>query len=664
MKFKLKSTFSPAGDQPAAIEKISSGIARGMKYQTLVGVTGSGKTYTMANVIEKVNRPTLVISHNKTLAAQLYHEFKTFFPENAVEYFVSYYDYYQPEAYMPQSDTYIEKDSMINEEIEKLRHSATQALSERRDVIIVASVSCIYGLGSSKLYRELAVTLKPAMHFGVEQLIHKLIDINYTRNDFELSRGTFEVKGDVLTIFPVYSDEFVRIEFFDEDIERIAILDPVTRSEKRVISEFIKIYPATHYTFTGDILNETIFNIRKELDERLKYFKDNNLLLEAERLKRRINYDLEMLENMHYVKGIENYSRYLTQRAPGSEPDVLIDYMPQDSLIFIDESHVTIPQVRAMYNGDFSRKKNLVDFGFRLPSAFDNRPLKFDEFMGKINQALFVSATPADFEIKLSREAGQIVEQIVRPTGLIDPEVQVKPVRGQVDDLLTEITRTVKKGYRVLVTTLTKKMAEDLTQYYEELDVKVKYLHSNIDTLQRIEIINELRLGEIDVLIGVNLLREGLDLPEVALVAILDADKEGFLRSYTSLIQTFGRAARNLDGRVIMYADNMTGSMKHALDETARRREIQMEFNAQHNIIPKSIKKSIRTQMFDKLEELNKYGKKEVKITKAEDLENLMKQLNKQMLEHARNLEFEQAAQLRDEIKKLKEIYIEFTEIK
>lgn len=665
MKFKLFSNFKPRGDQPRAIASLTEGLRRGYKFQTLLGVTGSGKTFTMANIIANVNRPTLVISHNKTLAAQLYHEFKYFFPENAVEYFVSYYDYYQPEAYIPQTDTYIEKDSMINEEIEKLRHSATQALNERRDVIIVASVSCIYGLGSSKLYRQLAIELRVGKTLTREDLIYQLISINYTRNDYELKRGTFEVRGDIITIYPVYEDELIRVEFFENEIERICKVDPLTRNEIREVKEFIKIYPATHYAFTHEILEETIIKIKEELKERLEFFEKHGKLLEAERLRRRINYDIEMLEEMHYVKGIENYSRYLTGRMPGEPPDTLLDYLPEDALIIIDESHVTIPQLRGMYNGDYSRKKNLVDFGFRLPSAFDNRPLKFDEFMQHIKQCIFVSATPSDFELELSRKEGQIVEQIVRPTGLVDPEVVIKPVKGQVDDLLAEITRTISKGYRVLITTLTKKMAEDLAEYYGELGIKVHYLHSNIDTLKRIEIINSLRRGDIDVLVGVNLLREGLDLPEVALVAILDADKEGFLRSYTSLIQTFGRAARNVDGRVVLYADFVTESMKKAVDETNRRRKIQIEYNKKHNIIPQTIKKDIRTQMFEKLEELNKYQtKKKRKIYSIDELEALIVELTKKMKTYAKNLEFEKAAEIRDEIRKLKEIYLEFSETK
>ncbi|WP_029689421.1 excinuclease ABC subunit UvrB [Thermoanaerobacter sp. A7A] len=651
--FKLVSNFKPTGDQPQAIDKLVEGVKKGYRFQTLLGVTGSGKTFTMANIIQKLNRPTLVIAHNKTLAAQLYSEFKEFFPDNAVEYFVSYYDYYQPEAYIPQTDTYIEKDASINEEIDKLRHSATAALFERRDVIIVASVSCIYGLGDPVDYENLMLSLRPGMIKDRDEIIKKLVDIQYERNDVNFTRGKFRVRGDVIEIFPAsFSNKAIRVELFGDEIDRIAEIDVLT-GEVLGLRKHVAIFPASHYATSKDKLERAIKSIREELEQRYKELKDAGKIVEAERLRQRTNYDLEMLQEMGYCQGIENYSRHISGRPPGSPPYTLLDYFPEDFLIFIDESHVTIPQIRGMYNGDRSRKEALVEYGFRLPSAFDNRPLTFEEFEERINQVIFVSATPGPYEIEHSE---QVVEQLIRPTGLVDPEVIVKPVKGQVDDLIGEIRKTVDKGFRVLVTTLTKKMAEDLTDYLKDMGIKVKYLHSDIETIERVEIIRDLRLGKFDVLIGINLLREGLDIPEVALVAILDADKEGFLRSETSLIQTIGRAARNAEGRVIMYADAVTNSMKRAIDETNRRRKIQMEYNKKHGITPKTVIKGVRDviEATHVAEEEQKYTRKKVKTYDPEIIKSTIEQLEKEMKEAAIELQFEKAAKLRDVIFELK----------
>lgn len=651
--FKLVSNFKPTGDQPQAIDKLVEGVKKGYTFQTLLGVTGSGKTFTMANIIQKLNRPTLVIAHNKTLAAQLYSEFKEFFPDNAVEYFVSYYDYYQPEAYIPQTDTYIEKDASINEEIDKLRHSATAALFERRDVIIVASVSCIYGLGDPVDYENLMLSLRPGMIKDRDEIIKKLVDIQYERNDVNFARGKFRVRGDVIEIFPAsFSNKAIRVELFGDEIDRIAEIDVLT-GEVLGLRKHVAIFPASHYATSKDKLERAIKSIREELEQRYKELKDAGKIVEAERLRQRTNYDLEMLQEMGYCQGIENYSRHISGRPPGSPPYTLLDYFPKDFLIFIDESHVTIPQIRGMYNGDRSRKEALVEYGFRLPSAFDNRPLTFEEFEERINQVIFVSATPGPYEIEHSE---QVVEQLIRPTGLVDPEVIVKPVKGQVDDLIGEIRKTVDKGFRVLVTTLTKKMAEDLTDYLKDMGIKVKYLHSDIETIERVEIIRDLRLGKFDVLIGINLLREGLDIPEVALVAILDADKEGFLRSETSLIQTIGRAARNAEGRVIMYADTVTNSMKRAIDETNRRRKIQMEYNKKHGITPKTVIKGVRDviEATHVAEEEQKYTRKKVKTYDPEIIKSTIEQLEKEMKEAAIELQFEKAAKLRDVIFELK----------
>ncbi|SHE72576.1 Excinuclease ABC subunit B [Thermoanaerobacter uzonensis DSM 18761] len=651
--FKLVSNFKPTGDQPQAIDKLVEGVKKGYRFQTLLGVTGSGKTFTMANIIQKLNRPTLVIAHNKTLAAQLYSEFKEFFPDNAVEYFVSYYDYYQPEAYIPQTDTYIEKDASINEEIDKLRHSATAALFERRDVIIVASVSCIYGLGDPVDYENLMLSLRPGMIKDRDEIIKKLVGIQYERNDVNFTRGKFRVRGDVIEIFPAsFSNKAIRVELFGDEIDRIAEIDVLT-GEVLGLRKHVAIFPASHYATSKDKLERAIKSIREELEQRYKELKDAGKIVEAERLRQRTNYDLEMLQEMGYCQGIENYSRHISGRPPGSPPYTLLDYFPEDFLIFIDESHVTIPQIRGMYNGDRSRKEALVEYGFRLPSAFDNRPLTFEEFEERINQVIFVSATPGPYEIEHSE---QVVEQLIRPTGLVDPEVIVKPVKGQVDDLIGEIRKTVDKGFRVLVTTLTKKMAEDLTDYLKDIGIKVKYLHSDIETIERVEIIRDLRLGKFDVLIGINLLREGLDIPEVALVAILDADKEGFLRSETSLIQTIGRAARNAEGRVIMYADAVTNSMKRAIDETNRRRKIQMEYNKEHGITPKTVIKGVRDviEATHVAEEEQKYTRKKVKTYDPEIIKSTIEQLEKEMKEAAIELQFEKAAKLRDVIFELK----------
>lgn len=654
-KFKINSQYKPTGDQPQAITSLSKGIEKGLKHQTLLGVTGSGKTFTMANIIEKVQKPTLIIAHNKTLAAQLCSEFKEFFPENAVEYFVSYYDYYQPEAYVAQSDTYIEKDASINDEIDKLRHSATSALFERRDVIIVASVSCIYGLGDPEEYRSLVVSLRTGMSKDRDQVLRQLVDIQYERNDINFVRGTFRVRGDVVEIFPASSSEnAVRVEFFGEEIDRITEINALT-GEIIGRRNHVSIFPASHYATSAEKVEGAMKNIETELEEQVKYFKEQDKLLEAQRIQQRTMYDIEMLREVGFCQGIENYSRHLTGREPGSRPYTLIDYFPEDFLIIVDESHVSIPQIRGMYGGDRSRKESLVNFGFRLPSAYDNRPLNFSEFEGLVNQILYVSATPGPYELEKSH---QTVEQIIRPTGLLDPIIEVRPVKGQIDDLVGEVNKRVEKNQRVLITTLTKKMSEDLTNYLKEVNIKVRYLHSDIKTMERMEIIRDLRLGEFDVLVGINLLREGLDLPEVSLVAILDADKEGFLRSETSMIQTIGRAARNLEGRVIMYADKITKSMKTAIEETERRRKIQFDYNKQHNITPKSIEKRIydvieATKVAEEEENYVANKGQEIKHSK-EELETIIKNLESEMLQAAEALEFEKAAKLRDAIQSLK----------
>ena len=643
-KFILHSKFKPTGDQPKAIKKLVEGLDDGLDSQVLLGVTGSGKTFTMANIIEKVNRPTLVLAHNKTLAAQLYSEFKEFFPENAVEYFVSFYDYYQPEAYIPQTDTYIEKDSSINEEIEKLRHSATCSLQERRDVIVVASVSCIYGLGDPKSYAEMAISLRPGMNMERDRLLAMLVDIQYERNDTDFSRGSFRVRGDNVEIITAErSDKAIRVEFFGDEIDRISEIEVVTG---RVLStlKHAAIFPNTHYAADSEQLKNAIKNIGIDLEKRLEEFEKMNKPLERERLEQRTRYDIEMLQEIGYCSGIENYSRYLDGRKAGQPPYTLLDYFPDDFVTIIDESHVTIPQLRAMHAGDRSRKEMLVNYGFRLPAAFDNRPLKFEEATQKLGQKIFVSATPADFELQLA--GNEIAEQIIRPTGLLDPLIEVRPIKNQIDDLMEEITKTTAKGYRTLVTTLTKRMAEMLTAYLKEADFKVEYMHSEIHTLERVEILRNLRLKKFDVLVGINLLREGLDLPEVALIAILDADKEGFLRSQRSLIQTIGRGARNAEGRVIMYADNMTDSMKGAIEETCRRRKIQEEYNKKHNIIPKTIIKPIPD-----LIEITGKNKDEIKVEGS--LKDRIRYLEEEMLRCAKNLEFEKAAKIRDMLKTL-----------
>ena len=653
-RFELVSPYQPTGDQPQAIAKLVKGIERGDKEQTLLGVTGSGKTFTMANVIAQVNRPTLVLAHNKTLAAQLCSEFKEFFPNNAVEYFVSYYDYYQPEAYVPSTDTYIEKDSAINDEIDKLRHSATCALSERRDVIIVASVSCIYSLGDPIDYRSMVISLRTGMQKSRDELIKKLVDLQYERNDINFIRNKFRVRGDVVEIFPAYSSEnAIRVEFFGDEIDRLTQINTVTGEVKAVV-QHVAIYPASHYIIPPERMQAAIANLEQEMEERVKFFKENDRFIEAQRIEQRTRYDMEMLQEVGICKGIENYSRVLSGREPGSTPYTLLDYFPEDFLLMVDESHVTLPQVRGMFAGDYARKKTLVDFGFRLPSAFDNRPLNFDEFYDHIHQAIFVSATPGPLEREKST---QIVEQVIRPTGLVDPEIIVKPVEGQIDDLLSEINQRTEKGERVLVTTLTKKMAEDLTDYLDSRGVKVRYMHHDIDTIERMEIIRDLRLGEFDVLVGINLLREGLDIPEVSLVAILDADKEGFLRSETSLVQTIGRAARNAEGKVIMYADAVTPSMERAISETYRRREIQIAYNTEHGITPKTIKKDVRDIIeISSKERPGKKGKgaSTKRLSRAER-QALIEKLTKEMKNAAKLLEFEQAAYLRDRIKALKE---------
>ena len=648
-EFKIKSDYIPTGDQPEAIKKITEGLKKNYKYQTLLGVTGSGKTFTMANIIEKIQKPTLVLAHNKTLAAQLCSEFKEFFPDNAVEYFVSYYDYYQPEAYVPSSDTFIEKDASINDEIDKLRHSATAALFERKDVVIVASVSCIYGLGSPIDYENLVISLRPGMIKDRDEIIRKLVEIQYKRNDIAFTRGTFRVRGDTVEIFPASSSEnAIRVEFFGDEVDRITEINTVT-GEILGRRNHISIFPATHYATTEENVNRAVESIKVELQERLKHLESENKLLEMQRLEQRTNYDIEMLQEMGYCNGIENYSRHINNLQPGARPYTLLDYFPKDFLMIIDESHMSIPQVRGMYNGDRARKTTLVDYGFRLPSALDNRPLKFDEFENIINQAVFLSATPGPYEAEHSQN---VVEQIIRPTGLIDPPIYVRPVENQIDDLINEIRKSTDKAQRVLITTLTKKMAEDLTAYFKSAGIKVRYLHSDVETLERMEIIRDLRMGEFDVLVGINLLREGLDLPEVSLVAILDADKEGFLRSETSLIQTVGRAARNIDGRVIMYADRITGSMERAIKETNRRREIQDNYNKEHNITPKSVIKAVRDVL-----EATKAAEEDAKYkTKGKDISvsEYIIELEKEMRIAAENLEFEKAAHYRDEIRELK----------
>ena len=649
--FKLHSEYKPTGDQPQAIEYLSKGIKEGKKYQTLLGVTGSGKTFTMANIIEKTQKPTLVLAHNKTLAGQLYSEFKEFFPENRVEYFVSYYDYYQPESYIAQSDTYIEKDASINDEIDKLRHSATLSLFETRDVIIVASVSCIYGLGDPEDYQEMMLSLRPGMGKSREDIMKKLVNMQYSRNEIDFKRGTFRAKGDILEIYPSsQSESALRIEFWGDEIEKISEINPLT-GKSIGTRMHVLIPPASQYVTNKAKMERAIVTIEEELDERIKYFKDQNKLIEAQRIQERTNFDIEMMKETGFCQGIENYSRHMSGRAAGSPPYTLFDYFPKDFLLLIDESHATIPQVRAMYNGDRARKDSLVKYGFRLPSAYDNRPLTFQEFEERINQVVFVSATPADYEKEHSGE--NVVEQIIRPTGLLDPKIEVKPVTNQIDDLLEQIRIRVAKKERVLVTTLTKKMAEDLTEYLKSLDIKVNYMHSDIKALERMEIIRNLRLGEFDVLVGINLLREGLDIPEVSLVAILDADKEGFLRSERSLIQTIGRAARNTEGTVIMYADELTDSMEKAIKETNRRRAIQEAYNKEHHIVPKTIKKSIRDSI--KAIQTENIGV-EYKLEKEEDIKDTIAKLTDEMLEAASKMEFEQAAELRDKIKELEKI--------
>lgn len=652
MDFKISSDFKPTGDQPEAIKSIVTAINNDEKFSTLLGVTGSGKTFTMANIIQEVKKPTLILAHNKTLAAQLYSEFKEFFPDNAVEYFVSYYDYYQPEAYVAHSDTYIEKDASINDEIDKLRHSATASILERRDVIIISSVSCIYGLGDPEDYKELMVSLRPGMQKDRDDIIKRLIEIQYERNDINFVRGTFRVRGDILEIFPASNDEkAIRIEFFGDEIDRITEIDYVTGKIEGVRNHVV-IFPASHYVTTPERTEQAIIRIEKELEERVKYFKENDKLLEAQRIEQRTKYDIEMLKEIGFCQGIENYSRHVTGRKEGEKPYTLMDFFPNDYLMIVDESHVTIPQVRGMYGGDRSRKTSLIDNGFRLPSAYDNRPLNFEEFEENINQILFVTATPGPYEIEHSTT---VAEQIIRPTGLLDPIIEVRPIENQIDNLVGEINTVIEKGERVLITTLTKKMSEDLTNYLKEIGIKVKYLHSDIDTLERTEIIRDLRLGKFDVLVGINLLREGLDIPEVSLVAILDADKEGFLRSETSLIQTVGRAARNSEGKVIMYADKITRSMQATIEETKRRREIQSLYNKEHGIVPKTIQKRVRDSI-----EATKVADEEVvygikDTNDIEEIKNNIAMLQAEMMDAAQNLQFERAAELRDKIKQLEE---------
>ena len=651
MDFKLHSQFRPTGDQPQAIEALTRGLNMGLSDQVLLGVTGSGKTFTMANIIANVNRPTLVLAHNKTLAAQLCSEFREFFPENAVEYFISYYDYYQPEAYIAQTDTYIEKDSSINDEIERLRHSATSALSERRDVIVVSSVSCIYGLGDPIDYKNMVISLRPGMEYDRDELMRKLTDIRYERNDINFVRNAYRVRGDTLEVYPAYwSGRAIRIEFFGDEIDRISEINAVTGVPERILNH-VAIYPASHYVASKEKMARAMKDIEAEMWEQVRFFEEHDKLLEAQRIRQRTQYDLEMLQEIGFCTGIENYSRVIAGRAPGTPPTTLLDYFPDDFILFVDESHVTLPQVRAMYNGDHARKKSLVDYGFRLPSAYDNRPLTFDEFTDRIHQAIYVSATPADYE---RSRAGQIAEQVIRPTGLLDPEVFVRPIEGQIDDLIGEINATTDKGERTLVTTLTKKMAEDLTKYLTENGIRVRYMHSDIGAMERMEIIRDLRMAKFDVLVGINLLREGLDLPEVSLIAILDADKEGFLRSETSLIQTIGRAARNAQGRVLLYADKITPAMRAAMDETARRRQIQDDYNQAHGIVPKTIVKSIRDLIeISASPTPERKGKNGVKMTRQE-LAREIEKLESQMRKAAHMMEYEYAAVLRDEIIRLR----------
>ncbi|MBQ1677973.1 MAG: excinuclease ABC subunit UvrB [Oscillospiraceae bacterium] len=650
MDFKLHAPFQPTGDQPEAIAALTEGLKMGLDEQVLLGVTGSGKTFTMANVIANLNRPTLVLAHNKTLAAQLCSEFREFFPENAVEYFISYYDYYQPEAYIAHTDTYIEKDSSINDEIERLRHSATSSLFERRDVIVVASVSCIYGLGDPIDYKNMVISLRTGTEYPQEELMKKLIEIRYERNDVDFSRNNFRVRGDTVEIYPAYwAGRAIRVEFFGDEVDRISEINAVTGIPERFVSH-VAIYPASHYVTTKEKMDRAIVEIRREMEEREAYFQANNRLLEAQRIRQRTEYDMEMMQEIGFCTGIENYSRVISGRAPGTPPMTLLDYFPEDFLLFVDESHVTLPQVRAMYNGDRSRKESLVNYGFRLPSAFDNRPLTFPEFQSKIHQAIYVSATPAPYE---TERAGQIVEQVIRPTGLLDPEVEVRPIDGQVDDLMEEIARVTAREERVLVTTLTKRMAEDLTSFLQKNGVRVRYMHSDIGAMERMEIIRDLRMAKFDVLVGINLLREGLDLPEVSLVAILDADKEGFLRSPTSLVQTIGRAARNADGRVIMYADRVTEAMDYAIRETNRRRGIQQAYNEAHGIVPRTIRKDVRELIEISRQERDALGKGGVKLTK-EEREREIARLEKQMRKAAQMMEFEFAAVLRDQIIQLR----------
>ena len=649
--FELVSDYKPTGDQPKAIEYLSNGIKGGKKFQTLLGVTGSGKTFTMANIIQQVQKPTLVLAHNKTLAGQLYSEFKEFFPKNNVEYFVSYYDYYQPESYIPSSDTYIEKDASINDEIDKLRHSATASLFESKDVIIVSSVSCIYGLGDPIDYENMIISLRPGMQKSRDEVLKKLIKMQYTRNELDFKRGTFRAKGDIVEIYPSdQSESAIRVEFWGDEIEKISEINPLT-GKTIGTRNHVMIFPNSHYVTTKDKMERAIGTIEEELEERIKYFKSEGKLIEAQRIEERTNFDIEMMKETGFCQGIENYSRHISGRQPGSPPFTLFDYFPDDFLLLIDESHATIPQVRAMYNGDKARKDSLVNYGFRLPSAYDNRPLTFKEFEERINQVVFVSATPADYEKEHSKE--NVVEQIIRPTGLLDPKIEVKPIENQIDDLIEQIRERIEKKERVLVTTLTKKMAEDLTDYLKNVDIKVNYMHSDIKALERMEIIRNLRLGEFDVLVGINLLREGLDIPEVSLVAILDADKEGFLRSERSLIQTIGRAARNTNGKVIMYADELTDSMEKAISETNRRREIQMQYNKEHNIVPKTISKSVRdTIKATVLEDVSS----EYNIKQDENIEEIITKLTDEMLKYASKMEFEKAAELRDKIKELQEL--------
>jgi excinuclease ABC subunit B len=652
MKFKLKSKFLPTGDQPKAIEKLTENLKSGVKHQTLLGVTGSGKTFTIANVIEKIQKPTLVIAHNKTLAAQLVDEFREFFPGNAVHYFVSYYDYYQPEAYIPSTDTYIEKDSSINDEIDRLRHAATHALLTRKDVIIVASVSCIYGIGSPELYRSQNFVLEVGKEIKRDDFLNHLVNQRYSRNDFEIKRGAFRLKGDILEIFPAYSTNPIKIEFFGDKIERISEIDWITGLKIKDFESY-EVFPATHFVIPDNLHRDAVKRIKKDLDERVKYFKKQNKLLEAQRIEERTKYDLEMMETTSHCKGIENYSRYFDGRKPGESPNVLIDFFPKDFLMVIDESHMTVPQINGMYAGDLARKKKLIDFGFRLPSAYDNRPLRFSEFYSKTNQVIFTSATPSKYEVDIST-AKNIVEQLVRPTGLLDPKIEVRKPEGQIENLISEVKSVVAKGERAIITTLTKKMAEELTDFLKDKSMKVAYLHSDIDTLERSKILHSLRLGEFDVLVGINLLREGIDLPEVSLIGILDADKEGFLRSKTALVQIIGRAARHINGKVIMYALNITGSMKDAISETNRRRKYQDKYNIEHKITPRGIEKEVKPKIDEEERRLEEIDRSYLKLPKSEKRQ-IISELTRAMNTAARNLEFERAAKLRDEISLLEE---------